>query len=290
MYFLRYISTIIARGDNVVFVCNNDTQIDEVYEYIKTGLTEISSLYSKGFRQDAVDFDDPIWRVVKINGESDVIEEASIDDNSILITSLSYLCSTDFESEHKNFIHLLDTVVFVDTLKTVNTYNRQLTMLNTRLKHIIRNNALLSKNGNINASFGVRYMSKQVRYVCFDDTRTAGLDKVLKNMLAVEFDSVDSMHANPQTIVRCYNYEGRPDENGRRSCPQFFEAEEEIGALMNMAVLCLAKGASNVTVFAEDSIPYANIAETIAANMGKVCIKTDGSNIRLNKPFYNPDD
>ena len=290
MYFLRYISTIIARGDNVVFVCNNDTQIDEVYEYVKTGLTEISSLYSKGFRQDAVDFDDPIWRVVKINGESDVIEEASIDDNSILITSLSYLCSTDFESEHKNFIHLLDTVVFVDTLKTVNTYNRQLTMLNTRLKHIIRNNALLSKNGNINASFGVRYMSKQVRYVCFDDTRTAGLDKVLKNMLAVEFDSVDSMHANPQTIVRCYNYEGRPDENGRRSCPQFFEAEEEIGALMNMAVLCLAKGASNVTVFAEDSIPYANIAETIAANMGKVCIKTDGSNIRLNKPFYNPDD
>ena len=64
MYFLRYISTIIARGDNVVFVCNNDTQIDEVYEYIKTGLTEISSLYSKGFRQDAVDFDDPnpAWR------------------------------------------------------------------------------------------------------------------------------------------------------------------------------------------------------------------------------------
>ena len=290
MYFLRYISTVIARGDNVVFVCNTDAQIDEVYEYIKTGLTEISSLYSKGFRRDAVNFDDPIWRVVKINGEADVIDEASIDDNSILVTSLSYLCSTHFESEHRNFIHLLDTVVFVDTLKTVNTYNRQLTMLNTRLKHIIRNNALLSRNGNVNTAFGVRYMSKQVRYVCFDDTRTPGLDKVLKNKLAVDFESADAMHSNPQTIVRCYNYEGRLDENGRRSCPQFVSSEEEIGAMMNMAVMCLAMGASNVTVMAEDSIPYANIAETIAANRGKVSIKADGSNLRLNKPFYNPDE
>ena len=57
-----------------------------------------------------------------------------------------------------------------------------------------------------------------------------------------------------------------------------------------MAVLCLAKGASTVTVFAEDILPYENIAETLAANMGQVSIKADGNNIRLNKPFYNPDD
>lgn len=290
MYFLRYLSVVVARGDNIVFVCNNDSQIEEVYRYLKEGLSELSSLYCKGFQNGAVDYDDPVWRVVKINGEADVIDEAAIDDNSILVTSLSYLCSTHFESEHSKFIHLLDTIVFVDALKTVNTYNRQLAMLNTRLKHITRNNALLSKNGNVNDAFRVRYMSKQVRYICFDDTRTPGLDKVLKNLLAVEFDSVDSMNYNPSTIVRCYNYEGRADENGRRVCPQFFDADEEIGALMNMAVLCLAKGASNVTVFADDSIPYANIEETISANMGRVSIKADGSNIRLNTPFYNPDD
>ncbi len=290
MYFLRYLSVVVARGDNIVFVCNNDTEIEAVYSYLKEGLAELSSLYCKGFQTDAIDFDDPIWRVVKINGEYDVIEEASIDDNSILVTSLGYLCSTHFESEHSRFIHLLDTIVFVDSLKTVNTYNRQLAMLNTRLKHITKNNALLSKNGNVNDMFRVRYMSKQVRYICFDDTRTPGLDKVLKNLLAVEFDSVDSMNFNPSTIVRCYNYEGVVDENGRRTCPQFFDADEEIGALMNMAVLCLAKGASNVTVFADDAIPYANIEETISANMGRVSIKADGSNIRLNTPFYNPDD
>ncbi len=289
MYFLRYLSTVVARGDNVVFVCNNEGQINEVYNYVKEGLSELSSLYCKGFKDGAVDFDDPIFRVIKIEGENDVIDEASVDDNSILVTSLSYLCSSDFEGQHGTFIHLLDTIVFVDALKTVNTYNRQLAMLNTRLKHITKNNALLSKNGTINEDFRVRYMSKQVRYICFDDTRTPGLDKVLKNLLAVEFESADSMHFNPETIVRCYNYEGKAGENGRRACPQFFDSEEEIGAIMNMAVLCLAKGASNVTVFADDAFPYANIEETIAANMGKVVIQTDEKVIRLNSAFYNPD-
>ncbi len=290
MYFLRYLSVVVARGDNIVFVCNSDTQIDSVYNYLKEGFSNLSSLYCSGFQDGAVDFDDPIWRIVKIDGENDVIDEASIDDNSILVTSLSYLCSAHFEGEHSRFINLIDTIVFVDTLKTVNTYNRQLAMFNTRLKHITKNNSAMSKNGNINNGFRVRYMSKQVRYICFDDTRTPGLDKVLKNLLAVDFDSVDSMNYNPQTIVRCYSYEGKVDENGRRNCPQFFTADEEVGSLMNMAVLCLAKGASNVTVFADDSIPYANITETLSANMGKVAIKADVGSIRLNKPHYNPDD
>ncbi len=289
MYFLRYLSVTVARGDNIVFVCNNDSQIDTVYDYVREGLSELSSLYCKGFSNDSVNFDDPVWRVVKISGEYDVIEEASIDDNSILVTSLGYLCSSQFESEHSKFIHLLDTIVFVDSLKTVNTYNRQLAMLNTRLKHITKNSALLSKNGSVNEMFKVRYMSRQVRYICFDDTRTPGLDKVLKNLLSVEFESVDAMNFNAGTMVRCYNYEGTPDENGRRVCPQFLDSDEEVGALMNMAVLCLAKGAGSVTVFADDGIPYANIAETIAANMGRVSIKADGSNLRLNAPYYNPD-
>jgi len=290
MYFLRYMSAIIARGDNVVFVCNNDAQINAVHEYLVQGLSEISSLYCKGFHSDAVDFDDPIWRVVKVSGEHSVIEEASVDESNVLVTSLSYLCSTRFETEHSKFISLIDAVVFVDSLNTVNTFHRQLAIINTRLKHISRQNAIKAKNGKVSDMFRVRYMSRNIRYICFDDTRTPGLDKVLKNTLAVDFDTVDAMHYNAATIVRCYNYEGKVDENGRRMCPQFLNSKEEIGAVMNMAVLCLAKGASNVTVFADNIIPYENLAETITANMGQVSIKADGSNIRLNKQFYNPDD
>lgn len=289
MYFLRYLSMIVARGDNIVLVCNNDTQIEEVYNYVNQGLTEISSLYCRGFGADAVDFDDPIWRVVKISGDHDVIDEATIDDNSILITTLNYLCSNHFENQHSKFIHLIDTIVFVDTLETVNSYSRQMSILNDRLLHITRTNSLLAKDGNKNENFRVRYMSRPVRYVFFDDTKTSGLDKVLKNMLSVEFGSVDAMNFNARTMLRCYNYEGAIDENGRRSYKQFFRSDEEIGAVMNIAVLSLARGAGNVSVFVDEAIPYGNIEETIAANKGQLAIAADGSNLRVNKYQYNPD-
>ncbi len=289
MYFLRYLSVIAARGDNIIFVCNSDTQIDEVYEYLKAGFSELSSLFYDKKSSDSFNFDDPIWRIIKVKGEKDQIEEASVDDNSILVTSLCYICSSRFEAEHGGFVALTDTIVFVDALKTVNTYNRQLAMLNSKLKQITKNNALDSKNAKKNKGFRVRYMSRQVRYVCFDHTRTSGLDKVLKNLLAVDFDSVDSMNYSPSAIVRCYNYEGRVNDRGRRSYTQNIKTDEEIGVMMNIARLCLAKGASSVTVFADDCVPYANFSETIDSHSGNSGNRSAGKSIRLNSPYYNPD-
>ncbi len=289
MYFLRYLSIIVARGDNIVFICNNDAQIDAVYDYLNRGLSEISSLYCKDFGYDAVDFDNPIWRLIKISGENSHIEEASVDENNILITSLGFLCSPRFETDHSKFISLIDAVVFVDSLNTVNKFNRQLAILNTRLKHITKKNAIAAKNGKPSDFFRTRYMSRQVRYICFADTRVSGLDKVLKTALGVDFDSIDAMQYNLGTIVRCYKFEGKADENGRRTCPQYLNSDEEIGALMNVAALCRIKGAKNVTVFTDDILPYANIAESLAANMGQTVIQADGKDIRTNKHFYNPD-
>lgn len=284
-YFLRYLSVIAARGDNIAFVCSNDSQIEEVYRYIKEGLSQISSLYCKNDDQN-VDYDDPIWRIVRVKSDD---SDSEVDDNSILVTSLSYLCSSKFESDHSRFVHLLDTVVFVDTLRTANTYSRQLAMLNTRLKHISKINALLAKDPKRNNDFRVRYMSKQVRYLCFDDTRTPGLDKVLKNRLAVDFESADAMYYNPDTIVRCYTYEGQLGEDGRRNLPDVLGLgeSEEIGTLMTVALMCLAKGASSVNIFADELIPYENIRETVEANMGRAIIKVDGNNICLNTAHYN---
>lgn len=288
LYFFRYLSVIIARGDNVAFICNNNTQIREVHKYVKEGFSKLSSLYCDGELKNSLDFDDPVWRIVSIDDET--IDDTAIDDASIVITSVNYLCSSRFESEHSKFIYLLDSIVFVDTLKTVNMYTHQLSMLNTRIKQIAGNNAFLSQNGNSNNEFRVRFRAKEVKYICFDNTRTSGLDKVLKNQLMTSFQSVDATHYGRKTMVRCYNYEGKVDELGRRSSPQFFNSDEEIGVLLNMALLCLAKGASSVTVFAEDLIPYANIEETLSANMSQVVVDTDGKSIRLNTPFYDSND
>lgn len=290
MYFLRYMSIVIARGDNIVLVCNSDAQIDEVYSYLVQGLSEISSLYCKDFKEGAVNLDDPIWRIVKVSGDYDKVVDATVSESNILVTSLSYLCSDRFEKVDSRFISMIDVVVFVDTLNTVNMFNRQLSILNTRLKHIAKKNALAAIKGKTTDLSRIRYMSRKIRYICFDDTRVPGLDKALKNMLSGNFLSADAMHYNPSAMVRCYKFEGTVSENGKRQYPNYLNTEEAIGAIMNMAVLCLAKGASSVTVYTDDMLPYNNIMESIKSNAGNLCVKADGSSIQLNKQYYNPDE
>ena len=93
MYFIRYISIIAARGDNIVFVCNTDAQIDSLCEYLKEGLSKISSLY---FDEDEKikNSDDPIWKIDKVG--SDYKYRVSAIDADILVTSLDYLCSPKY--------------------------------------------------------------------------------------------------------------------------------------------------------------------------------------------------
>ncbi len=284
-YFLRYLSAVVTRGDNVVFVCNTDAQIDAVHDFLVQGFSEIFSLYCKDFSGDPVDFDDPIWRIVKVHGAGENALEDAGGDNNILVTSLRYLSSAAFEEKHGDFITRIDTVVFPETLETVNLYNRQLAMFHTLLRHMTRRNAITSRNEEAGSFFRVRYLSRQVRYFCFDDTRVPGLDRVLKNLLAVDFLSVDTMRYPARTMVRCYRLEGAGD--GTQPV-QLLQTEELLGTVMNMALLCLAKGAGSVTVFAEN-IPYANFLETIAANLGDVSFHVDPRGLRLNKPHYNPD-
>ena len=288
-YFLRYLSAVIARGDNVVFVCNSEEQIRNTHAYIQEGLSKIASLYYAN-DSELVNFDDPIWRVVMISGETHQKEEALVEDSQILVTSLDYLCSDRFANEKNDFIERIDTVVFVDTLNTINHFARQMKVLNTRLKQITQENVLRTGN---RAAVGrehllrMRYLSRKIRYICFDDTRVAGLDKVLKNLLASEFDAADAMRYNPQTIVRCYNYEARRRDDGSFDKVETLDAAEELGVLMNVALTCLSLDASNVTIFLDDLIPFQKLQEIIASNSGALPTTVDTDRICFNKECYD---
>ncbi len=288
MYFLRYLSIILARGDNIVLVCNDEEQIEDVYNYVKEGLSKITSLYA-GESGNAANFDTPIWKISKVCGSRRCVGdgEEDVDNSSILVATLDYICSNDFERENERFANLIDTIVFVDVINTINMYPRKMSILNMRLLNITKNNAVLAKSKR-NQDFKLRYMSKQVRYLCFDSTRTPGMDKVLKNMLSVDFKSADAM-ADSAAMIRCYSYEGRKvgEEDPKRL--RLLPTDEEVGVVLNMALLCLIKGAKNVTVFVDDEVPYGSMRETIAANEGNLTVLAEGR-LRLNDPFYNPDD
>lgn len=297
-YFLRYISVILSRGDNVVFVCNNEQQIDTVYEYVEQALSRMYSLYQVGKVREELNFDDPIWKICKTSSRRDAMDRARMDDCSVLITDVAYLCSRDFEVNHVRFANLIDTVVFVDALQSVNAYARQISLFVNNVKSIRDMHALRAKNssgGNRkgaknNEAFKVRYTSKQLKYVCFDDSRAPGLDKVLKNLLAVEFKTADAMKYVPETVICCYNYERGENEEGLRTSPQLAKTSEELGVLVNMADFALCFGGGMVSLFAQEKIPYADLAESLAANANNGVLARKDENLRINRPFFNPAD
>ncbi len=287
MYFFRYISFVAARGDNIVIVCKDEEQIEAAYEYVNQGLSKLVSLYCEEFKDGCIDFDHPVWRIVKVYDNKATSDTAAIDDASILITTLNFLCSSDFEKGHESFFHLLNTVIFIDSLIAVNKFSYQLAMLNTRLMHIVERNAKAAQNSMENPNFDVRYMSHQIRYICFDDTRTSGMDKVLKNLLSVDIQSLDCMSYNSSSKIRCYTLDVTNSADISLRDVQFVPTDEQIGPIMNMAILCLAKGAKSISFFSEGVIPYSGIMETITSHTGQISITVDEENIRINKYHYD---
>ena len=304
-YFLRYVTAILSRGDNVVFVCNDCDQVATTKDYVEKAFAELYSLYYQNAATSDVKitFDHPLWKVCAISGDDkDTIDRHRLDDRSVLVTDLKYLASSEFKLHQSDFANLIDTVVFVDVLEAVNRFPQQMVMFDTAVRNLRDLNELRAKNSSKNRDdrrvvsaeshreFLVRYTSKQIKYVCFNDSRTPGLDKVLKNLLAVDFVSTDAMEYTSNAIICCYDYEGRPNEQGIRVCPQAAQTREELGALVNMADFALAYGGGTVSLFAQNNIPYGDIVESVSANANHGLTARDKVNLFINAPFYNPDD
>ncbi len=305
-YFLRYLSTVLARGDNVVFVCNDNVQIHAVAGYVTQAMEELYSLYpGSAVTADAVDdsgisLDHPVWNVCAVSGERSNIDRVRIDDCSILVTDLPYLCSADFEKNHSAFSCLIDTVIFVDVLNSVNQYPRQMSLFDTNLRNVREEAALRARNSSKssrsktgdpckNDAFRVRYTSKQIKYVCFDDSRAPGLDRVLKNLLSAGFKTADAMDYSPATTVCCYDFEGRPDENGKIVLPQSAMAVEELGVLVNISDYAVSFGAETVSLFADKRIPFGDFRESVHSNANNGFFANPENQLFFNTPLYNPD-
>ena len=289
VYLFRYISMITARGDNIAIICNSESQLDTVYEFVKDGFSKISSLYCKS--NDNIDFDFPIWKILKISEQQNTVKRPQIDETSVLITTLPYLCSKEFETNCGSFIHLLDTVIFADTLTTVNMYSEQLSALNTKFHNIVKNNAALAMNSEKNKDFSVRYKSMQIRYIGFDDSRITGIDKVLKNLLSADFESADIMEYNQNAMVRFYNIEPKINPDGEYEFPNVLKTQEKLGDIVNMAMVAASAGAKTINIYANGNIPFGNYGESLDANMGTVKnIYGSDITIDINNHYYDTRD
>ena len=278
MYFFRYLSVGLARGDHMIFVCNSDESAEKTYRYLHRGLCEISSLYYMKSADNRLNLglEHPIWKLVTASAVKESADEHEINGSSVLITTPDFLCSDVFEERNADFVSYLDSVIFTDTVASINRFEKQLLLLNTKLTHIRKTAA---KN-----SASVR----PVRYYFFDETRTPGVDKTLKNMFSSEIETVDIMENCYRTTVSCYHYNS-VSEDGEAVLPHFIPSDENLGVMMEMAVNCIANGATSACVFVDESLPYKAIEESVRANIHKLRGVSLGKNLHINDYYYNPD-
>ena len=284
-YFFRYLSMICARGDNIAIICNSIHEAKTVYAFVDDGFSKISSLYSRRSQKE-ISFDDPIWKIHLIADRSDLAQRNKMQDASVIITTLPFICSKDFEYYSGSFIQLLHTVIFTCALETVNQYSDQLTAMNERFINIVENNARKSKSSESNPGFRIRYKSLPIRYIAFDDARIPGLDKALKNLLHINFESTDIMVSNSKAMVRLYNNEPVPNEKGIRVFPDILNTTERLGTVVNMAVIAAKAGAKQIFIYENGSVPFENYRESLNANIGRVKKMFGNVNIRINEYSY----
>lgn len=290
-YLFRYISMVAARGDNIMIVCNSDSQIDEVYDFISRGIVSLVGVNTPEQTPESRGEADQIWRIVKVGQSFTNANWSQVDDCSILITTPGYICSTSFEDMNEAFFYLLDTMVFIDISETLDRYYMELASLNTRITHVTTSYATMAKNGGKDGGFSLSYIAKPVHYVCFDDCRLPGIDKVLKNLL--ESDSIitaDIMDYSEKAKLRVYNYEFDPERGAHGKVPRYIKSEEHVAPMFNMAVSCLKSGAEKVCIFSDDSIPFRDMEETLSANSTQIASVADLSGINVNEYMFNADD
>ena len=290
-YFLRYVSMITARGDNVIVICNSDAESEETARFIREGMAKISSIFVSSPRQDSPVYDDPVWRVVCVSGEHDDKATRDVDRSSILVTTPDFLCSEEFQRHNGTFIRLVDTVVLPDTAATVTEYGAGLELLNSQISYAIKSGAALALDQKNNEGFRARYMSRPIRYICFDDSRISGLDKLLKDLLSVDIDSEngsdvnDIMTYSSRVKVRCYDMEADADSDGKCEAVSVVDSGERLGVIMNLVQIALDCGARNVTVFSGNAYPYRAGADVLFANKGQIGVPATDENLHIDRYF-----
>ncbi|MBR7161441.1 MAG: hypothetical protein IKD07_03410, partial [Clostridia bacterium] len=300
MYFFRYLSVRLARGDHLIFVCNNDLHSENVKKYLEEGLCQISSLYDSGKRNSGFggELENPIWKTVAVNGTREDKDTVDINSSSILITTLDFLCSDEFEKSNTSFVLRVDSVIFTDTVNSINYYEKHLSLLDTKFSNMIRG---AQKN-----AVSVR----PIRYLFFDETRTPSLDKYLKNIFSDEPETVDIMENCYCPTVSCYHYEILGNKDGQSvKYITHIPTKENLSVMLEMAISCIAEGASSVSVFMDDTLPYKDFMESIDSYLrkfkreGVVLYKNDKTDdadayktsnkqeatLFINEYYYNPD-
>jgi len=173
-YLFIYLNTLLARGDNVLFLCSDDESADNYGKYISDKFKSVNNYHR-------------VW-IVKDSAGTHGLSDADI----LVLTPQLVLDENAFIGQNK-FFGRLSTVIMVNTAEVIAKDGTVLALLAHKLTNMIQNDS----------------ETRALRYICLSESVPPETSNALKQILNLQEDLYvcDGYQSFDNTHLMLWNYE-----------------------------------------------------------------------------------
>lgn len=221
-YIFAYMNAILARGENVLFICADDEDAEILERHVLQKFAEINN-YCK------------VW-LIRNSKDIHLSEDADI-----LITTPRIVLDDNAFIAQAKFINRLSTVVLSNTAEIAIKDGPALNVLAHRLR----------ANG-----------CKKVRYVCLSESVPLGMPAALKHILCIdsELHMCSGYQTFDNTNIMLWNYEASDGTPAQDNLFGDISTQDYLGVELPIACVGLKYMADKISVIPGKGTPYMQIS------------------------------
>ncbi len=240
-YLFIYLNTLLARGENVLFVCADEGSADALHRYIADRFRRVNNYHQ-------------IWL---IKNEDDVHGTSDAD---VLIMTPQFVLDPNVFVGQEQFFARLSVVILVNASEIIARDSVVMTLLAHRL-----------------TALDGRENQGPMQYICLSDSIHPETSNALKQILDLqeELYVCDAYQAFAKTRVMLWNYEAaRSLPGGKDTLAQdnLFGSSSQTywGVGLPMACVALKYGVERINIIARAGTPYLQIVSSIKNQMSRI--------------------
>lgn len=241
-YLFLYLNTLLAHGDNVLFLCADDEAADNCKRYISDKLDKLNDLRG-------------LW-IVKGN-------EHGLSDADVLVLTPQFVFDSNLFAARGRFFAKLSTVIVVNSAEVIAKDGIALGLAAHKLASMLRGDGMRS-----------------LRYICLSESVPPETVNALKQVLNLKENMYvcDGYQSFDNTHLMLWNYEPcsdvEADDSGKTTLAQdnLFEGSYRTywGVALPMACVGMKYDVKKIAVISHSGTPYLQIINSIKRQSSRI--------------------
>ena len=240
-YLFIYLNTLLARGDNVLFLCADEDRAAKLSRYVEEKFRQVNSFH-------------PVWLIR--DGE----ETHGTSDADVLVMSPRFVTDNNTFVGQRSFFNRLSAVILVDTAEIAARDEVAMTLLAHRL-----------------AVCGGNRGTREPQYICLSENSHPEISNSIKRILDLreELYVCDGYQSFEHTHLMLWNYEpARSGSDGRDTMAQdnlFGSSSQHYwGVSIPLACVGLKYGVERINIIARTWTPIRQIADNVKNQISRL--------------------